>query len=295
MAKEERRPRSILPYVSYADDLINLACDQIEIEHLDRDVPKNFVVRTLIDYGRIGFLDRNDPSRGFYRMDISGLPDRYGLFHHFYYYTYDNGFYVSYDEGGREIRANATGIPPRFAFDRAAVLLDMADRSIAANIRAQIYGRAISTGTDKERDKIDVLLDRVESGKPLVVTEDLANVLRSSLDLSVPVTFDKMLLARSAIWSAIVKRVGSVAADQYKKERVQSAEVDAAIGETIDNVYIMINAFNEATEREEIRGEDGEILVMKYTGYAARFDDMIDEPIEPEPEPEPAGEGGAEE
>lgn len=287
MPKEERRPRAILPYASYADDLINLACDQIAIDHLDPEVPKNFIVKTLIDRGRVGFLDRPDPSRGFYRMDIAGLPDRYDLYRHFYFYTYETGFYVTWYDGAREIKANATACPPRFAFERAAVLLDMADRSIAANIRAQIYGRVLTATSEKQRAAVIALLDSVESGKPLVVTADLAEVLRSSLDISVPVTFDKVLAARAAIWSAIVKRVGSVASEQYKRERVQTAEVDAAIGETIDSVYILINSFNEATEREGIRGADGEIIRMRYTGYAARFDDG-----EPEPEPEPDPEGG---
>lgn len=290
MAKEERRPRAILPYTSYSDDLVNLACDQIEIDHLDPDVPKNFIVKTLINYGKIGFLDRPDPSRGFYRMDIAGLPNRYELYNRFFFYTYDSGFYVSRADGGREIKANATACPPRFAFDRAAVLLDMADRSIAANIRAQIYGRVLTATSEKQKAAILALLDSVESGKPLVVAADLAEVLRSSLDLSVPVTFDKVLAARAAIWSNIVKRVGSVASEQYKRERVQSAEVDAAIGETIDSVYIMINSFNEATKREDVRGLDGQIVTMRYTGYAARFDEDVDP--EPEPEPEPAGEEG---
>lgn len=289
MAKEYYRPKPLLPYCSYVDDLINLACDQIEIEHLDPEVPKNFIPKVLIREGKIGFLKRDDPSRGFYRANETGEPGRYDVYRNFFFYTRYGGFYASYDEGARLIPANATKIPPVFAFERAGVMLDMADRSIAANIRAQIYGRVLQAGTDKQRETLLALLDSVESGKPIVVTPEAGEILGSSLDLTVPVTFDKVLLARSAIWSGIVKRVGSVAADQYKKERVQSMEVDAAIGETIDSVYIMINSFNEAAKREDIRGLDGGLIQMKYTGYAARFDeDGEDDPAEPQNDPNAA-------
>ena len=270
---QNRRPRSILPAYCYVDDLVNMACDLVDVENLDKSIPKNYIARSLVETGGVGFFDSKTFARGFYFARPMGQPIRYDEFDEFQFY--DRGgqtsFTINRARGARYIRANAKGTPPKKILERLAIMLDLCDRSIASNIRAQILGRAVG---DKQGNKtrVETLLAAFESGLPVGMdAETLANL--QPVDLSVQPTFDRVLAARAAIWSDAMQRVGSVAAMQYSRERTQSAEVNAYIATTIDLVYIMINTFNADCKRQNILGTDNEPLRMVYTGYAARFDD----------------------
>ena len=265
---------NVLPPYSYFDDLVAMSCDLVDIPKLDPRTPKNYVARALIMSGGIGYLDNNTVARGFYHARPLGEPIRFDEWERFQFSDRlgRTNFEVSRAAGARYIRANATATPPRMILERLSVLLDLCDRSIAANIRAQILGRVVGTTNKKNETDLWATFDSFERGLPVGLdAEALANL--QPVDLTVPITFDRLLAARAAIWSDAMQRVGSVAAMQYSHERTQSAEVNAYIASTIDFVYIMINTFNDDCRRQHILGTDGKPLKMIYTGYAARFDD----------------------
>ena len=293
----KEKARSILPRYDYVDDLVNMACDLVDIPKLDPKTPKNYVARSLVETGGVGFFDTRTFARGFYFARPQGVPIRYDEFDEFQFY--DRGgltsFSVTRANGARYIRANAKGTPPKAILERFSIMLDLCDRSIASNIRAQILGRVVGDkkGKDGNSARIDTLLASFETGLSVGLDpETLANL--QPVDLSVAPTFDRVLAARAAIWSDAMQRVGSVAAMQYSRERTQSAEVNAYIATTIDLVYMMINTFNADCKRQKILGTDNEPLQMVYTGYAARFDEdpRAVQRTEPQTEPREDTEGG---
>ncbi|MBQ1755509.1 MAG: hypothetical protein IIZ96_02120 [Oscillospiraceae bacterium] len=297
--KTNRRPDPpLLPLVDYAKDAINMAADLIAIPNLPKDTPKNFIVTTMIRDGGIGYWERpeDDPARGFYRARKILRPDRLGIWHTFDFFKgYEGGWFrVLRSEGARYVRANAEGSPTYPFLMRSAIMLDIADRSIAANIRAQIYGRVIKVPDNMTDDDVEAMIAALESGKPFPLSSTAFDMLRGE-DISVPFTADRVAAVRSMIWGEMMKRVGSVAADHYKRERTQSAEVSASVAEAIDMVYIMINTFNDDCERQEIIGTDGKPLRMIYSGYLDRFDQEPGEDPAPERDPGAPEEGGTDE
>lgn len=297
MAKKDKRTEApLLPWVDYAGDALNMAADLVAIPNLGNSVAKNFIATTLIKEGGIGFWDlpADNPARGFYRARRLFRPDRLGEWHTFDFWNgVDRGWFrITRDDGARYIRANALGSPTFPFLLRSAVMLDVADRSIAANIRAQIYGRIIKAPTSMTDEDILAMIAAVESGKPFPLDAAAFETLKGE-DISVPFTADRVASVRSMIWSEMLKRVGSVAADHYKRERTQSAEVSASVSEAIDMVYIMINTFNDDCKRQNILGEDGKPLEMIYTGYLDRFDREPEDrkPDDRDPAPQDGGDG----
>lgn len=294
MAKKKHPDLPLLPVVDYATDALNMAADLVAIPNLPDDTPKNFIATSLIKDGGVGFWDlpQDNPARGFYRARKLFRPDRVGEWHSFNFFAgEDSGWFrVTREGGARFIRANASATPTFPFLLRSAVMLDVADRSIAANIRAQIYGRVIKAPSSMTDENIEAMIAAVESGKPFPLDAAAFEMLKGE-DISVPFTADRVASVRSMIWSEMLKRVGSVAADHYKRERTQSAEVSASVSEAIDMVYIMINTFNDDCKRQNIIGTDGKPLTMIYTGYLDRFDDDEND-RDPAPDPDD-GEKGA--
>lgn len=298
MAKKDKRIEApLLPWVDYAGDALNMAADLVAIPNLGNSVAKNFIATTLIKEGGIGFWDlpADNPARGFYRARRLFRPDRLGEWHDFEFWNgVERGWFrINRDRGARYIRANALASPTYPFLLRSAVMLDVADRSIAANIRAQIYGRIIKAPTSMTDEDILAMIAAVESGKPFPLDAAAFETLKGE-DISVPFTADRVASVRSMIWSDMLKRVGSVAADHYKRERTQSAEVSASVSEAIDMVYIMINTFNDDCKRQNILGDNGEPLEMIYTGYLDRFDREPEDPKPGDRDPAPQEGGGDE-
>lgn len=298
MAKKDKRIEApLLPWVDYAGDALNMAADLVAIPNLGNSVAKNFIATTLIKEGGIGFWDlpADNPARGFYRARKLFRPDRLGEWHDFDFWNgVERGWFrINRDRGARYIRANALASPTYPFLLRSAVMLDVADRSIAANIRAQIYGRIIKAPTSMTDEDILAMIAAVESGKPFPLDAAAFETLKGE-DISVPLTADRVAAVRSMIWSEMLKRVGSVAADHYKRERTQSAEVSASVSEAIDMVYIMINTFNDDCKRQNILGENGKPLEMIYTGYLDRFDREPEDTAPDDRDPAPQDGGGDE-
>lgn len=295
MARKDKQSAPLLPSVSYVDILKNLACEMIDYDGVDPEVPKDFITRTLIDRGRVGFWDTDTPARGFYESRAFAARTRYRTPDKFVYYTGagERSFDITTAQGARDIRANATATPLLDTFKRYAHMLEICDRSIIANTRAQVFGRIIKADghTAKDSATLEMLLDKLESGKPLVLDADTVAALGNlePVDISIPYTAPAVIAAKGAIWSEAVKMIGSVAQNQYRRERTQTAEVDAAIGESIDLVYILIDTFNADCERQNITARDGTPTRARFNGYAAKFDT---EPVEPAQTPQEPQEGG---
>lgn len=262
----------------YVNEFVNTACDMVDITGLSPDVPKAFIIKSLIKKGRVAYLERNDDSRGWYNAAPAPAkqPNRYGYYDTLFL-TQSNGlkgFYATVADGVKEIRANAEAYPLFITYQKYATQLALCDRAINANLRASIMTRMLTATDETQKEELQIALSEMEDGLPLIVTDDIRHAFEAS-DLSTDFIAREIIDVRSAIWADAAVRLGTISGNQYKKERVQSAEVDASVAETIDSVYIMVNTFNEDCER------NGLPFRMVFTGYAARYD-TPEEPTERE-------------
>lgn len=267
MGRNDRRRTSedVYDYATgYVKEFVNTICDIVSIDGLEPDVPKSFVISALVDGGRAGFLDVADPSRGFYRFAPNDVPNRYGLFEGG---TLTNGAGRTFPvkKNVVEVRANPERYPLKLDIIKYANQLARCDMAIDANIKAATYSRMIGTSDPKEREAIEIAIEECMLGRPAIVDNSIRQAFESS-DISVALVAPQIAAVRAQIYADAQRRVGTVSGGQYKKERVQTAEVDASIAETIDNIYIMIDTFNEDCER------GGLPYRMRYNGYAAKYD-----------------------
>ena len=77
----------------------------------------------------------------------------------------------------------------------------------------------------------------------IVVSEQLGEGLKA-VDISVPYLVDKFSETRDQERDTLLNKLGIMTANINKKERIQSAEVNATIGQTTDYIYLLIDTFN---------------------------------------------------
>ena len=109
----------------------------------------------------------------------------------------------------------------------------------------------------------------------IVVSEDLGDGLKA-VDIGVNYLVDKFSEARDTERDTLLTKLGILTANTDKKERVQSAEVNASLGQASDYIYLLIDNFNKQCEayglpfkmifngsREEIYLNDGEDVAQE--------------------------------
>lgn len=78
----------------------------------------------------------------------------------------------------------------------------------------------------------------------IVVSENLGDGLKA-VDIGVTYLVDKFAEARDTERDTLLNKLGILTANTDKKERVQSAEVNASLGQASDYIYMLIDNFNK--------------------------------------------------
>lgn len=106
----------------------------------------------------------------------------------------------------------------------------------------------------------------------LVVSDELGDSIKG-LSIEVPFLADKFEEFRDHKRAELLTKLGVLTANTEKRERVQSAEVNAKIGEATDYIYLLIDNFNKQAESFGLPFE------MRYNGsmeelYTEDVDDI---------------------
>lgn len=121
------------------------------------------------------------------------------------------------------------------------------------------------------RLSFDTALQQKQLGQAaIVVSEELGDGLKA-ISVNTPYLVDKFEQARDAERDTLLNKLGILTSNVNKRERVQSAEVNATLGQATDYIYLLIDTFNKQCESyaipcemqfngsmEEIYLEDGE-------------------------------------
>ena len=93
----------------------------------------------------------------------------------------------------------------------------------------------------------------------MVVSEELGEGLKA-ISVNTPYLVDKFTQARDTERDTLLTKLGILTANTDKKERVQSAEVNANLGQASDYIYLLIDTFNKQAETFDLPFE------MKFNG-----------------------------
>lgn len=236
---EKRLARLVKHYTMYFEGMLHNA---ITIRNLPSDVPKRYFLRTLFKEGKIGEIEgKNEqlflPASGV-GIDIYGLPTDYNL-------IAPNGYTAHLPASQVKIyRINDMAYPIYPYLQEQARKVAELDMAIAQNLDA------IKTATFfRCKDQKEVLSLQNASyarriGATVIFgTEDMA----SSLEMfSTGATYycDKLYELRKEIINETLNRMGTLTANDDKRERVQTAEVDASACATLCNINVIIDTFN---------------------------------------------------
>lgn len=283
MAKKQT-PRGCIRCAS-ADDierqLVNYAVGMIGLRRTDggTDVPPDgWVQNNLILDGRCGYLSSDDDSAGFYVVngagnngDAKGPVKRYDIPRSVFAKASRTGeqepFLISTDKM-HIIRANPMSYPPIISIRRYAELIAQCYTALAVNLRASMKAQIL--GCDqKQKDAIEDFLMDVYGGQAFGIFDSTGLDGISQLDISVDFRGQEIHDLLRTLEGDAHREIGGVTPPQFKAERTQSAEVSAAIGETIDYVNLLINTANADLESCAAPYE------LYNRGFSARFDDEI--------------------
>lgn len=118
---------------------------------------------------------------------------------------------------------------------------------------------AVCANEDIRTSLLTALREKQSGQSILIVSQELADALKS-VSFEVPYLVDKFTEARDKERDALLTKFGILTANTDKKERVQSAEVNATLGIATDYIYMIIDTFNNQCETYAIP------LEMQFNG-----------------------------
>ena len=116
-------------------------------------------------------------------------------------------------------------------------------------VKDMMSTKIVSVEDDKLVASVQAAYQQKAAGCPVVIArKDVAEAL-TVIDDTVPYIADKLFSLRGAYRDELLQHLGVLTANREKRERVQSAEVNAAVGEVVDYIYTMIDTVNRDAER----------------------------------------------
>lgn len=240
-AENRRRSRKEI----YMDYFLGLLHNSITIENLPSDVPKRYFLKTLFKYGKIAHYQGGKkelylPCYGAGR-DVYGLPTQYVLFGY-------NGYITTEKADNIQIlRINDQGNGISDYIEQQCELIADIDMSIYQNLYAvrtmSIYECAdektlLSIQNIEKARSVGALCAFKKSGT--YANGDALKVHSTNAEYLIT----DLQLYRKEVINETLTRIGVMTNPIEKKERVQTAEVNSNIGQTIDSIYVMIDTFN---------------------------------------------------
>ena len=207
-----------------------------------KDLPKRYLLRTLMNKGAIAFdletrLFLPFVSAG---IDIYGLPTYYNLIGM-------NGYTkMCKPDEVVILRANDDMIPIQLYLEQQSGKLTDIDMAIEQNLEAIKTMSLVEVPDKATMLSFSNLESARQIGASVVFVNKSANINGNVKVASTGAEYliDKLQEARREILNETFQTLGIGTMNTYKKERVQSAEVEASNFYTIDSINTLIDTFN---------------------------------------------------
>lgn len=251
----ERRKTPYGVFSRYSE-FLNLLLNAVTINEKGSGTPLPFVVETfvkraLFENGSVGY---DKVTKRFYYVYGEGL-DEYGKPTELVLVT-ANGrsfmrrAYYDKDEDGAYL---IDGLPiPNLTM--GAIIKETTDFMLNCDIAMRQNLEACKTPyivvcrDDNLRLSFEQAIQQKQDGQAaLVVSEELGDGLKA-ISISTDFLVDKFRAARDAERDTMLNKFGILTSNVEKRERVQSAEVNATLGQASDYIYLLIDTFNKQME-----------------------------------------------
>lgn len=241
-------------------EYLNLLLNAVRIKEKGSGKTLPFVVETFVKRALFenGFAGYDKITKQFYYVYGEGL-DEYGLPTQLVFVT-ANGIAFTRkacydkDEDGAYI---IYGLPiPNLTMgaiihETTQFMLNC-DIAMRQNLEACKTPYIVVCRDDNLRLSFEQAIAQKESGQAaLVVSSELGDGLKA-IDIATNYLVDKFREARDAERDEMLNKFGILTSNSDKRERVQSAEVNATLGQASDYVYLLIDTFNKQAETYDL-------------------------------------------
>lgn len=251
--EREKRPYGVFSRYS---EFLNLLLNAVKIIEKGSGAPLPFVVETFV---KRALFERNAAgydklTKQWYYVFGEGVND-YGkptrlnfttangkvFSRRAYYEKDDDGAYIVYGLPLTDITMGAI-------VGETTDFMQNCDIAMRQNLEACKTPYIVVCRDDEMRLSVLTAIKQKEEGQAaIVVTPELGEGLKA-VDVTADFLVDKFREARDAERDTLLNKLGILTSNVNKRERVQSAEVNATLGQATDYIYLLIDTFNKQAE-----------------------------------------------
>lgn len=257
MAKRKLKdlnPVSNKPYGVYSrfEEFFNLLMNSVKVVSVQDAMPLTYEIETFLKRGLFenGAMGYDKITKQFYYVYGQGL-NEYGNPTSLTLVTANgktivrDASYEDKEDGAYKIDALPVSMSMAQLIKECTDFMTNCDVAMRQNLEAcKTPYIVVCKNEDLRLSFAEALQQKTLGQACIVVSEDLGDGLKA-VDIGVNYLVDKFAEARDTERDVLLTKLGILTANTDKKERVQSAEVNASIGQASDYIYLLIDTFNK--------------------------------------------------
>ena len=154
-------------------------------------------------------------------------------------------YYDNKDDGAYKVDALPINMSMSQMIKATTDFMINCEMAMTQNLEACKTPYIVVCKNENLRLSFETAIQQKQTGQAvIVVNEDLGDGLKA-IDIGVTYLVDRFAEARDTERDTLLTKLGILTANTDKKERVQSAEVNASIGQASDYIYMLIDNFNK--------------------------------------------------
>lgn len=229
----------------FYDEFKSLLMHALQIDGVDF-VTASYIKSCLIDRGAVGYDKVTNKWASVFGNGINelGLPTRLNFVFHNGRSFSRPAVYENINDGAYIIFASATLTPFGDIILRTAKELAVT-RSVRLQNLDAVRAPCIVVVSDPDAQlSIAHAIQQREHGKSVILVSEMVAQSLKSIDNNTPYLVDKLDAHFDIERNALLNKLGIMTSNTDKRERVQTAEVNATIGECSDYIQTFIDNFN---------------------------------------------------
>lgn len=251
---KDLNPAGHKPYGVYSrfEEYFNLLMNAVKVVSAQDNSEINYEVETFLKRGLFenGAMGYDKLTKQWYYVYGEGL-NEYGNPTQLVLVTANGkSFYrtASYDnnaDGAYRVMALPISMSMSMLIREVTDFMQNCDLAMRQNLEACKTPYIVVCKNEDMRLSFEQALQQKVLGQAcIIVSEDLGDGLKA-VDVGVNYLIDKFAEARDTERDTLLTKLGILTANTDKKERVQSAEVNASLGQASDYIYLLIDTFNK--------------------------------------------------
>ena len=154
-------------------------------------------------------------------------------------------YYDNKDDGAYKVDALPINMSMSQMIKATTDFMINCEMAMTQNLEACKTPYIVVCKNENLRLSFETAIQQKQTGQAvIVVNEDLGDGLKA-IDIGVTYLVDRFAEARDTERDTLLTKLGILTANTDKKERVQSAEVNASLGQASDYIYMLIDNFNK--------------------------------------------------